>query len=105
MTEQNVKKKMMNLKTDKSQGLDGINPNLLKECNSSLSNPLSIIYQKSVDTGILPTDFKRANVTPLFKKGCRSSTGNYRPVSMTSMPCKILELIIRDEMLGHLERN
>ena len=73
----------MNLKTDKFQGPDGINPRLLMECNSSLSKPLSIIYQKSVDTGILPTDFKRANIiiTPIFKKGCHSSPGNYRPVS------------------------
>ena len=73
VTEEKVKKKLMNLKTDKSQGPDGINPRLLKECNSSLSKPLSIIYQKSVDTGILPTDFKTANITPIFKKGCRSS--------------------------------
>ena len=88
---------------DKSQGLDGIYPRLLKKCNSCLSKPLSIIYQKSVDTGILLTDFKRANITPIFKKGCHNSTGYYRPVSITSLPCKPLESIIRDEMLGHLE--
>ena len=105
VTEQKVKKKLLNLKTDKSQGPDGINPRVLKECGSSLSKPLAVIYQKSLDTGILPSDFKRANITPIFKKGSRSSPGNYRPVSITSVPCKILESIIRDEMLEHLERN
>ena len=53
----------------------------------------------------MPSDFKRANITPIFKKGSLSSPGNYRPVSITSVPCKILESIIRDEMLEHLERN
>ena len=97
VTEQKVKKLM-----DKSQGPDRINPRLLKECNSSLSKPLLIFYQKSVDTGIFPTNFKTANITPIFKKGCHSSPGNYRPVSITSVVCKILESVIRDEMLGHL---
>ena len=89
VTEQKVKKKLMNLNTDKSQGPDGINPRLLKECNSSLPKPLSIIYQKSVDTGISPSDFKTANIIPIFKKGFHSSTGNYRPVSITSAPLNI----------------
>lgn len=105
VTEQKVKKKLLNLKTDKSQGPDGINPRLLKECNSSLSKPLAIIFQKSVDTGVVPIDFKCANITPIFKKGNRNSPGNYRPVSITSVPCKILESVVRDEMLDHLERN
>ena len=53
----------------------------------------------------MPTDFKTANFTPILKKVWRSSPGNYRPVSITSVPCKILESVFRDEMLGHLERN
>ena len=64
-----------------------------------------MIYQKSLDTGILPSDFKRANITPIFKKGSRSTPGNYRPVSITSVSCKVLESIIRGEILEHLERN
>ena len=70
----------MNFQMDKSQGRDGINPRLLKKCNSSLSKLISIILKKSVDTGILLTDFKRTNLTPIFKQGCHSSTGNYRLV-------------------------
>ncbi|MEW8548554.1 MAG: reverse transcriptase family protein [Candidatus Thiodiazotropha sp.] len=105
ITEEKVFKKLCNLKTDKSQGPDSINPRLLKECRNSLAKPLTVIFQKSIESGILPRDFKHAIVTPIFKKGCRSSPGNYRPVSLTSIPCKILESIIRDEMLDHLESN
>ena len=105
VTEQKVLKKLSNLKTDKSQGPDGINPRILKECRNSLTKPLTIIFQKSVETGILPSDFKQANITLICKKGSQSSPENYRPVSITSVPCKILGSIIRDEMLGHLESN
>lgn len=104
VTEGKVLKKLECLKVDKSQGPDGINPRILKECRNSMVKPLSIIFQKSVESGILPTAFKHANITPIFKSGSRSSPGNYRPVSITSVPCKILESIIRDEMLAHLNK-
>ena len=44
------------------------------------------------------------NVTPIFKKGARHSPANYRPVSLTSVCCKMLEAIIKDEVVSHLER-
>ena len=50
--------------------------------------------------GILPADWKSANVTPIFKKGDRSKSGNYRPVSLTSVACKIMESIIKDTMVN-----
>ena len=58
VTEQKVLKKLSNLKTDKSQGPDGINLRILKECRNSLTKPLTIIFQKSMETGNLPSDFK-----------------------------------------------
>ena len=55
--------------------------------------------------GIVPAEWKEANVTPLFKKGSRSKTENYRPVSLTSVLCKLLEIFIRDHMVDFLVKN
>jgi len=55
------------------------------------------------ETGILPTDWKFANVCPVFKKGPRSDVGNHRPISLTSVPCKIMESIIKDRIVRFLE--
>ena len=58
-----------------------------------------------MDSGILPSDFKRVNITPIFRTGSCNLPENYRPVSIISVPFKILESIIRDEMLEFLDRN
>ena len=56
-----------------------------------------------MDTGTLPLDWKVANVVPIFKKGDKDDPGNYRPVSLTSVPCKVIESIIRDQLMTHLQ--
>ena len=70
-----------------------------------MSVPLAILFQKSLDEGICPDEWKCANVTPIHKKGDRTEPSNYRPVSLTSQICKVLESIIRDEIMKHLTRN
>ena len=64
-----------------------------------------IIFRKSVAEGVVPQEWKRANITPLFKKGSRSDPSNYRPVSLTSHVGKILGAIIKEKLLGHLSLN
>jgi len=54
---------------------------------------------------VVPDDWKTANVCPIFKKGTKNQTGNYRPVSLTSQICKLFVTVIRDAMLLHLEGN
>ena len=103
ITEDKVLKKLQSLKSDKSQGLDKIHPRVLRECSISLVKPLTMLYRKSICEGQLPLDWRSASITPIFKKGSRVSAGNYRPVSLTSVPCKVLESIIREDMLSHLE--
>ncbi|MES9880231.1 MAG: reverse transcriptase domain-containing protein [Sedimenticola sp.] len=103
ISEECVAKKLGNLRPDKSQGLDCIHPRVLKECSRSLAKPLAAIFNKSLETGKLPNDWKSASITPIFKKGSRSSPGNYRPVSITSVPCKVLESIIRDAITAHFD--
>jgi len=65
-----------------------------------IAEPLSLILHVSYDTGNLPMDWKTASISPLFKKGAKSDPGNYRPVSRTSVVCKIMESIIKDSLLS-----
>ncbi|XP_043246619.1 uncharacterized protein LOC122394102 [Amphibalanus amphitrite] len=61
------------------------------------------MYRESLDTGILPEDWTSANVVPIYKKGSKDDPSNYRPVSLTPVPCKVLEAIIRDRLMEHLQ--
>ena len=63
-----------------------------------------MIFQESLRVGEMPVDWRKANVTPIFKKGDRTDPANYRPVSLTSQVCKILESIVRDKMQEYLEK-
>ncbi|KAK4824552.1 hypothetical protein QYF61_016156 [Mycteria americana] len=93
------------LDTHKSKGPDKIHPRVLKELADVLTKPLSIIYQQSWLTGEVPADWRLANVTPIFKKGQKEDPGNYRPVSLTSVPQKIMEQIILSTITWHVEDN
>ncbi|PKU48788.1 rna-directed dna polymerase from mobile element jockey-like [Limosa lapponica baueri] len=75
-------------------GPDGIHLRVLRELVEVLEEPLSIIYQQSWQTGEVPADWRLANVTPIHKKGRKDDPGNYRPVSLTSVPGKVMEQII-----------
>jgi len=63
------------------------------------------IMKASFDTGVVPDDWKTANVCPIFKKGSKSQIGNYRPVSLTSQICKVFETVICDAIVLHLKSN
>ncbi|KAK4806799.1 hypothetical protein QYF61_005595 [Mycteria americana] len=93
------------LDTHKSMGPDEIHPRVLKELAEELTKPLSIIYQQSWLTGEVPADWRLANVTPIFKKGRKEDPGNYRPVSLTSVPGKLMEQIILSAITRHVENN
>jgi hypothetical protein len=89
-----VKKLIHNLKNNKSPGPDQIrkcelliDPDVVAQC-------LTYIFQASIDSGVLPTQWKTANVTPIHKKGAREEPSNYRPISLTSIPCKMLEHVV-----------
>ena len=59
----------------------------------------------SLKEGVVPFEWKEANIIPLFKKGPRYKSKNYRPVSLTSVICKLLERLIKDHMVDFLVRN
>ena len=104
ITVEGIEKLLKGLKVRKAPGPDGLTPTILKECASAIAPILTILYQKSVSTGELPMDWIQANVTPLYKKGNRSEPENYRPVSLTSIPCKLLEHVIYSNVMSHLEK-
>ena len=103
ITTAGVEKLLKNLKVNKASGPDNIPARVLKECASSVAPIFQKIYQKSVTTGILPQDWLKANVSPIFKKGDRSLPINYRPVSLTCIACKQLEHILYTNIIHHFE--
>ena len=105
VTPEMISNKIQMMKTNKSPGVDGITPKLLKEIVNEISTPLAFFFNISLKEGIVPAEWKEANVTPLFKKGSRSKTENYRPVSLTSVLCTLLETFIRDHMVDFLVKN
>ena len=69
-----------------------------------LSPALVKLYQHSIDVGEVPQEWRDANVVPIFKKGDRRQPSNYRPVSLTSIVCKVLEHIVRSNIMSHYDR-
>ncbi len=103
-TPKEVREKLKNLKRNKSGGMDDIHVNVLKEV-LDFDVPLALLFNNSLQTGQVPQDWKDANVTPLHKKGSRMSTNNYRPVSLTSQICKLMERLIQDSLWKHIHKN
>lgn len=66
---------------------------------------LTMIFKQTLDTGSLPSSWKIGKVIPLYKSGNRNSPLNYRPISLTSIPCKILEHILFSHIINFLESN
>jgi len=93
------------LRPDSSPGPDGLHPLLFVSCADVLAEPLSIMFQESYDSGVLPLDWKTANIVPVFKRGDKAEPNNYRLVSLTSVPCKIMEAIIKHHIAKFLEQN
>ncbi len=100
-----VKKKLQKLNPSKSPGPDGMHPRVLRELKDQIAGPLCHVYSKSLQQGILPKEWKTGWVSPIHKKNSRLSPSNYRPVSLTSVACKIMEQIIRDQIIDHLVTN
>ena len=98
-------KRFSSLEPRKAVGRDEFNPCALKEYSKSIALPLQFIFKKSYTEMKLPKIWKRANVTSLLKSESKLNVKNYRPVSLTCIPGKCLERVIRDEMVEYLVEN
>ena len=105
ITEHGVYKLIDGINTSKSSGPDGIPGKLLQSLAKELAPVLRFIFEQSLLTGDLPIDWTRANVAHVFKKGSKLQAVNYRPVSLTSITCKLFEHIICRHVLDHLEQH
>ena len=99
-----VYKKLIALKVNKSPGPDSIHPMFLSRTATAIAKPLSILFNCSYNEGRLPQDWKNAVISPIFKKGRKSDPENYRPISLTSVICKIMESIVRDSITESIRK-
>lgn len=99
-----VQRVIKRLKIKTKGGPDGIPPIFLKKCVHQLSSPLARLFTCSFDSSFLPLDWLRSYISPLFKKGSKHDPDNYRPIALTATMCKLMESIIKDQLLEFLLR-
>ena len=98
-----VIKLLKGLNPSKALGPDELHPRVLKELATELGPVFAHLFQQSTDTGEIPKEWSLANICPLFQKCDRSLACNYRPVSLTCVPCKLLEHIVCSNIMAHLD--
>ena len=91
------------LNPKKAVGPDRVPTNLLKDHADIMAPILQVVFQQSLDSGIIPSDWKQANVVAVFKKGDKNTAANYRPVSFTSISCKTLEHLVFSSLMAHVD--
>ena len=98
-----VTKLLKGLNSSKALGPDELHPKVLKELATELGPVFAHLFQQSIDTDEIPREWSLANICPLFKKSDRSLACNYRPVSLTCVPCKLLDHIVCSNIMAHLD--
>jgi len=105
VTNEGVLKLLNGLNPAKAAGPDGLPSRVLKLLSNQLAPMLTDIFNLSLKEAVLPEDWKNANVTPIFKKGEKADPKNYRPVSLTSICCKVFEHVIHSQVMQHLDQH
>ena len=105
ITKELVEKAIKRVNPTKSQGPDKIHPRFIEQTKDNIIEPLTKIFKKSMAESKIPDIWKSANVTAIFKKGERKNPANYRPISLTSVPGKIMERLIRNALVEHMADN
>ena len=100
-----IRKLIHKMKNTSSKGHDGISNVLLKGIKEGISIPLSIVFNKSLQEGIMQSKLKIADIKPLYKSRSKFVFNNYRPVSLLSCISKVLEKIVCKRLTSFLENN
>lgn len=100
-----ISKILHKLVTGKTAGNDHISTSFLKPMSDVIAQPISLLLRKSLDEGSVPLDWRTANITPIYIKGSRKEPANYRPISLTSHISKVMESVVRDAMMEHLNKH
>ena len=106
ITKEVIRKKINKLNTNKSPGPDKMHPRVVKQLLAEIVNPFYLIFKMSLKTGKVPSAWKLGSISAIYKnKGNKNSVENYRPISLSSIACKILVSIIRDSLMKYLMSN
>ena len=105
VTKEGVIKLLKGLNPSKALGPDELHPRVLKELATELGPTFAHLFQQSIDSCDIPKEWTLANISSLFKKGDRSLACNCRPVSLTCVPCKLLEHIVCSNSMAHLDEH
>ena len=100
-----VLKLLSNLKPDQAAGPDSIKPVVLKQLKIEIAPVICLLFEKTLQTGQLPSDWKKAQICPLFKKGDKTEHSTYWPISLTCILCKVMEHIIASNHSTHLNKH
>ena len=101
--EEGVRKLLKTCNPIKASGPDCIPARILRECADEMAPILTAIFTRSIETGMVPEDWRQANISPVFKKGQRYEAANYRPVTLRSLSCKLIEHVIVNNVMKHLD--
>ena len=102
ISEEEVAHHLSKLNPTKSSGPDGVPGRILIECSSVIAPKLCALFNHSLQSGIVPSEWKCANVTPIYKKGKKEFATNYRPISLLSITSKVLERCVCNRLYGHI---
>ena len=103
VTTEMTQKELLNLNINKSCGPDEIHPRILLELADYIAGPVALLFNMTIKHGNLPRDWKWDNISPIYKKGSNKIAENYRPISLTSVLCKLMESFIRQLIFEHLQ--
>jgi len=100
-----ILKQVNKLYVNKSERLDLMHLRFVCEIRHEIARPLAILFDRSFESKQIPTIWKCANITPIYKKGRKDKAYNYRPVTLTCILCKVMESIVRDQFMEHFLLN